>query len=162
MLISLNLLEGRYFRFLQYFSASVEVLRVSHSFSLPLPLSVSFILISLTGQVILLFLQLWPSLTTLISKWASDQDIVEVGGSQLRNTATTTGGWDCVCCGLSVVGALFWSDYQFSIVQTGLKLLVSPGFWCSSRLPSSSSNNFLCSNLSTLFCVLTIRSQSIT
>jgi hypothetical protein len=27
--------------------------------------------------VILLFLQLWPSLTTLISQWASDQDIVE-------------------------------------------------------------------------------------
>ena len=29
-------------------------------------------------QVIMLFLQLWPSLTSLMSQWSSDQDVVEV------------------------------------------------------------------------------------
>ena len=41
-------------------------------------------------QVILLFLQLWPSLTTLISQWASDQDIVEVSPGLRCNTSDIT------------------------------------------------------------------------
>ena len=42
----------------------------THTHTLSLSLSIL--------QVIILFLQLWPSLTGLISQWASDQDIVEV------------------------------------------------------------------------------------
>ena len=162
MLISLNLLEGRYFRFLQYFSASVEVLRVSHSFSLPLPplcLSHSYFSHWPGDPAVLTAVAIPHNPHIKVGLWSRHSG---GGWVSTEEHSHNNRGWDCVCCGLSMVWDTLLVGLSVSIVQTGLKLLVSPGFWCSSRLPSSSSNNFLCSNLSTLFCVLTIRSQSIT